>query len=696
MKKWIIIFSVIISVCGTIIYFSLPPLPPEAKGNRINLWAVLLHYRFIDCDNQKQEATRFLIDNMPYHRGKGRLIYVPEEMEQWRKEADSIYASVKLSGMEEKDWQDSLKRLRTKRQELLKDSVMEEAITDYEWFEDIQSISYQFLINHIDNAFRMWNRSVFARNLTFDEFKEYILPYRSVAEYGFNVSGNEWQKWFGKYVPVDGTATLREAVKGYNQAANYIQGINGRNKRNVPAGQFDFYASGKLDCVDIAHYGCNILRACGLPVSVEFNMSYLSLPGRHYHCNVWYDAKGEWRTFNPQSVLPGDKDWAFSQVTNVYRMTYGIRKNTPYFLKKQGEHVPKLLDDPCIEDVTSNLRETVSISLRCNVPKINNLAYLATFHKESGGLIAVTWGVKEETSDLIKFKYVIPDILYFPVYYTTEGAKPAGTPFYVKIQKGNIRIHTLPNIEANVNEREALILQRKYPRKPNMINVANELVGSCVLGANKKDFSDAVVLYEVKEPPTPYFLDYKLNRTGRFRYYRFQSPKEHPKANISMLEWIVSSKRGYENVLPATKPDILYPTDTVNIVKEKSYMKLLDAPWKDMIRKAEYDGNRKTAPGAYPNITLWLKKPQIVSNIRFTPLNADNGIRSGELYELHYWGKDGWVSAGKVKADYEYVIFNNVPKNKLYWLENLTSGREEMPFMIIDGKQKFLYGDIIE
>ncbi len=155
MKKCIIIFSVIISVCGTVIYFSLPPLPPEAKGNRTNLWAVLLHYRLIDCDNQKLEAARFLIDNMPYHRGKGRLIHVPEEMKQWRKEADSIYASVKLSGMEEKDWQDSLKRLRTKRQALLKDSVMEEAITDYEWFEDIQSISYQFLINHIDNAFRM-------------------------------------------------------------------------------------------------------------------------------------------------------------------------------------------------------------------------------------------------------------------------------------------------------------------------------------------------------------------------------------------------------------------------------------------------------------------------------------------------------------------------------------------------------------
>lgn len=29
---------------------------------------------------------------------------------------------------------------------------------------------------------------------------------------------------------------------------------------------------------------------------------------------------------------------------------------------------------------------------------------------------------------------------------------------------------------------------------------------------------DAVVLYEIKEPPVPYFREYLLSRTGRFRY----------------------------------------------------------------------------------------------------------------------------------------------------------------------------------
>lgn len=49
MKKWILIFSVILLACGAAVYFGLPSLPPEAEGNR-----------------QKLEAARFLIDNMPF------------------------------------------------------------------------------------------------------------------------------------------------------------------------------------------------------------------------------------------------------------------------------------------------------------------------------------------------------------------------------------------------------------------------------------------------------------------------------------------------------------------------------------------------------------------------------------------------------------------------------------------------------
>ena len=536
-----------------------------AGKNRVELERVLEHYR---DSGLKYEAARFLIENMPYHLGKGRLVHVPEEMKQWRKETDSLYASVRLAGMEGKAWQDSLARLQKKRQTVLKDSVMQEAAIDDGWFADIQCLSYRFLVEHIDHAFRMWHQSVFTRDLTFDEFKEYILPYCSVATYGFPVSGKEWQEWFGKYVPVDGTANLREAIRGYNQAVHGMQELNGKIRRKVPAGEYDLYASKKLDCVGIAHYGCNILRACGLPVVAEFNVSYLSLLGQHYHCNVWNDAEGEWRPFNAQSDLPGDRDWASSEVTNIYRMTYGARKDTPYFLKNPDEPVPELLDDPCIEDVTSDLRETVELTLPYQIPATNRLAYLATFYKKNGGLTAVTWGTANATRDSVTFKHVLPNVLYFQAYYTTDGVKATGEPFYVTIKNCQAKIHALPGVRTGEQGRGTLTLRRKYPRKPNMMKVADELVGSRFLGANRSDFSDAAVLYEIKEPPLPYFREYLLKRTGRFKYYRFQTSKKHPKANISMLEWVSPAKLNYTNVLPATRPDILQPEDTVRLTKE--------------------------------------------------------------------------------------------------------------------------------
>ncbi|MCM1373298.1 MAG: hypothetical protein NC113_09640 [Bacteroides sp.] len=48
-------------------------------------------------------------------------------------------------------------------------------------------------------------------------------------------------------------------------------------------------------------------------------------------------------------------------------------------------------------------------------------------------------------------------------------------------------------------------------------------------------------------------------------------------------------------------------------------------------------------------------------------------------------------------AEYEYVSFDDVPQNRLYWLENKSQGGEEMPFVLDkDGKQMFIYYDIVD
>ena len=671
----------------------------EAQAKRLQ--SVVYFYKYVAFNRQKAQAAEFLIDNMKYHSSSGKTVDVDPLLEQWRKETDSLYYSV-VNGHTLSDFPtDSLRKVQARHKEKMRQDSLPSIVCDMSPHQDLEVISPRFLIRHINHAFRMWKTSPFAQGLSFDDFKEYILPYRSIEGYGFLMTGKDYSRLFEKYVRCDTAGNVRNCVNAYNQAVCGFREMNGNTKREGQGGIYDLYTHGKHECVDVASYGCNILRACGLPVVVEFNICYRYYSGRHFHCSVWNRDSCRWEEFNAESSLPRSSDLAFSETMNVYRQMYGAQRDTPYFLRAKDEPIPPLLDNPCIRDVTSRVRTTTSVTLPIEDIEGRNLAYLATFSREFGGVLPVTWGIIDKENRTVTFNQVVPDALYFPVYYVKRQLQPFGQPFYVSLSEEKDALvspipytdHKFPSDSIQADTFDLLTLNRKFPRKPNMIRLAEELVGGRFLGANKRDFSDAVVLYEIKEAPLPYLLDYPLKRTGKYRYYRFQSPDEHPHANISMLEWITESSRGYTNTLPPTRPHIFLPKDTIRWKQEDRWVKLLDEDsWDKMCWKAEYDGNMQTAPGAYPNITLWLKEPQVVTHVRFAPKNADNGIQSGDTFDLLFWD-NGWRYAGSCRAEYEFVSFTKVPKGKLYWLRNRNRGKEEQLFVLDGTEQKFLYSD---
>lgn len=656
---------------------------------------ILTHYRLVDRNTLKYQAAKYLLDNMPYHYSRARIYRDNDTLEQWRHETDSIYYTmVQGVKMDNFPW-DSLWQVKKARREMIEADTLPDPIIDYSMLCDITELDFDFLTDHIDNAFRVWHESPFARNLTFDEFKEYILPYRCVEGYGFNETGKAYHELFAKYVMADSTADLRTTIEYYNAAINNLRDMNGKTHRTRLAGLYDLYSRDFHDCVDVASYGCNILRACGLPVVVEHNICYRSLSGRHYHCSVYNDSTDTWQTFNAESSLPGDGDWAFAETANVYRSTYAAQKDTPPFLKAEGEYVPPVLDDPCMKDVTAYLAKTVSITLPFHESTKCNLAYLATYSRDWQGAIPVTWGVKDRSRGEVTFNHAMPGLLYFPVYYPDESYSTFGQPFYIEMDDSVPVIREIPYIDENDTSRTSVTLTRKYPRKPNMERVAEELIGGRFIGSRKGDFSDAVTLLEIKEAPQPALLTYPLSHVGRYKSYRFQASEEHPHAHISMLEWL--TPESYTNTMPAMRRHVFSPSDTIAVNREAHLMRMMDAEkWEDMVWKAEYDGNMQTAPSVYPNITLWLKEPQEVTHVRFSPKNADNGIHAGDEYELRYWN-DGWLSVGTAKAMYEYIEFVDVPRGRLYWLINMSRGKEEMPFMLDEhGRQRFVYYDIMD
>ena len=100
------------------------------------------------------------------------------------------------------------------------------------------------------------------------------------------------------------------------------------------------------------------------------------------------------------------------------------------------------------------------------------------------------------------------------------------------------------------------------------------------------------------------------------------------------------------------------------------------------------DGNLETYVTTF-SIGIDFGSPQHISQVRFAPRNANNGIVIGDNYELLYYDKR-WKSGGSKIAEYNFLKFENVPENTIYWLRNKDHGKEELPFVYRDGKQIFV------
>lgn len=80
-------------------------------------------------------------------------------------------------------------------------------------------------------------------------------------------------------------------------------------------------------------------------------------------------------------------------------------------------------------------------------------------------------------------------------------------------------------------------------------------------------------------------------------------------------------------------------------------------------------------------------KPVNIGRFVFTGRGDGNSIDIGDWYELLYWMDGRWHSAGKRKAETVYLWYEDMPDGALYWLRNLSKGKEERIFSYENGEQ---------
>jgi len=131
-------------------------------ANRSELQRVLAHYSRNDKDSLHLKAARFLIENMP-----GHCELNSPYLAAYRASMDSLYPD--MSNVVKKVVYTIPSRMKG----------LSGVCTRK---EDIQCITADFLITHIDNTMAMWRNCPWLRTLSFADFCEYLLPYRVTTE----------------------------------------------------------------------------------------------------------------------------------------------------------------------------------------------------------------------------------------------------------------------------------------------------------------------------------------------------------------------------------------------------------------------------------------------------------------------------------------------------------------------------------
>ena len=129
----------------------------SAGNSRNELEKVLLYYRENSSDSLKYRAVCFLIVNMPFYS------YLSgKQLENYK----SYYS-----------W---LKKSKGKSPEQVADSVKKVfgPIGNMVRKRDILEIDSAYLCHNIEWAFKVWKEQPWGKNISFDMFCEYILPYR--------------------------------------------------------------------------------------------------------------------------------------------------------------------------------------------------------------------------------------------------------------------------------------------------------------------------------------------------------------------------------------------------------------------------------------------------------------------------------------------------------------------------------------
>ena len=311
----------------------------SAGSNRSELEAVLDHYKTKDNNPQKLLAAEFLIKNMPAHYS-----YAGNEIYEYYDYAAKILANKSLSPEQQRD---SLLFITDLKYRDLPGQIV----------SDAQIIKADYLIKNIDTSYDRWVNCDWASQITFDEYLEWLLPYKAIELQEMDAWRDTLLAHFGKGLEhpikndVEYNTTIATADMLRNDAYNGLKRYGLYTRAGLPLLSAHLLASQTYGNIpDYALTAVLVFRSAGIPAvwdetpvgsrGTAATRWYTIISDRGEHLNSEWDF----------ATMIGGSFFPYERGPKVYRSTYAINPERWEYRQKAKFQYPFEL---ARKDVTS-------------------------------------------------------------------------------------------------------------------------------------------------------------------------------------------------------------------------------------------------------------------------------------------------------------------------------------------------------
>jgi hypothetical protein len=536
------------------------------------------------------------------------------------------------------------------------------------WSYDVQTIDKNKLIGNINQTYKTYLRCRWNHKISFDTYCQYLLPYKVNHEPLVSNWRDSLQTRFLKENSdsIFGTNIVLAATKVHqwlrDKKNNFkIGDDNALNMPDLSPEVLDKLMGGS--CHEMTAVGVAYMRAMGIPASIDFAPTYLNINSGHEWATVIIDST-HFLPFDITSRQMNEIKKEYYFFSKVYRRTFLPVENSHFIQRGPCSFLPEFFNNPFLKDVTPLYTKTANIKIPIakDIPSKIKFCYLGVFNRAIKSWELVSWGRIADNE--ASFKNIGTGGVYIAIIVESNGSAAVNSPFILN-KKGAIHFLT-----PDVSKLETIKINRKYFSNKDKEVYKKRMIGGVFQGASDPEFLHPVHLYTITKNPGGYFNEVPKGLFQPFRYVRYLSPMDSY-GNVAEIEF-------YE--FGGTSP-----LEGTLLGTNGSYQ---DDPkcWKE----SAFDGDvltyvdTKTQDHSWMGLDLGAKKE--ISKIRYIARNDMNCVQIGNLYELFYW-QDAWKSLGKKTATTPFLVYNNVPKNAVLWLRNLTEGSEERIFTYEKGTQ---------